>query len=111
MTDQKYNGWTNYQTWLVNLWMGNDQSTQEMVMERVREILEDNQECDDETGDVTGHDRDNATDQVARWLAEWHDEFKPETTGVFADLLGHALGMVDWQEIAYSLVSDALEAA
>ena len=25
-TDKKYNGWTNYETWCVNLWIGADSS-------------------------------------------------------------------------------------
>jgi hypothetical protein len=110
MTDQKYNGWTNYQTWVCKLWMDNDQGTSEFAADQAREFLEANQELDDD-GNVSGHDKDTATQQLAQWLEEWHDEQRPEVTGVMADLLGHALGLIDWQEIATSLIDDALEAA
>ena len=28
MADKKYNGWTNYETWVVKLWLDNDEATQ-----------------------------------------------------------------------------------
>jgi hypothetical protein len=28
-----YNGWTNYETWLVKLWLDNDQWSQEAMLE------------------------------------------------------------------------------
>ena len=31
MTDSTYNGWTNYQTWNVALWLGNDEGLYEMA--------------------------------------------------------------------------------
>ena len=31
LTDQSYNGWTNYETWNVALWLGNDESLYEMA--------------------------------------------------------------------------------
>ena len=40
--DEKgYNGWTNYETWCVNLWLDNDEGTQNMVREWARECYED----------------------------------------------------------------------
>ena len=29
MSDRKYNGWTNYETWVTKLWMDNDEGSQE----------------------------------------------------------------------------------
>ncbi len=50
MTKQKYNGWTNYQTWNVALWFGNDEGLynayreererQRFNRERAREFVE-----------------------------------------------------------------------
>ena len=31
LTDTTYNGWTNYETWNVGLWLGNDQGLYEMA--------------------------------------------------------------------------------
>ena len=31
LTDETYNGWTNYETWNVALWLGNDESLYELA--------------------------------------------------------------------------------
>ena len=31
LTDQSYNGWTNYETWNVALWLGNDENLYQMA--------------------------------------------------------------------------------
>ena len=33
MCDQSYNGWTNYKSWLVALWLDNEQGSQEAARE------------------------------------------------------------------------------
>lgn len=33
LTDQTYNGWTNYETWNVALWIGNDQGLYHLARE------------------------------------------------------------------------------
>ena len=45
MTNETYNGWTNRETWLVNLWFGDDwesyddvESTREFIEEQVEEL-------------------------------------------------------------------------
>lgn len=37
MSDETYNGWSNRETWALNLWLSNDQGLYEMVNERVRD--------------------------------------------------------------------------
>ena len=33
-----YNGWTNYETWVVNLWIDNEQGSQDFIRETAKEI-------------------------------------------------------------------------
>jgi hypothetical protein len=98
MNDNTYNGWTNYQTWAAKLWIDNDQGSQEYWLERATDALESND-----------NDADAARYDLAQELESQHDEFAPEVSGVYADLLRSALGLVEWREIAASLIEDAKE--
>ena len=40
MTDSTYNGWTNYETWNVKLWIDNEQSTYYDVTGHATEVYE-----------------------------------------------------------------------
>ena len=48
LTDTTYNGWTNYETWNVALWIGNDESLYQDAVNYVRQC-----ERLDETVDYT----------------------------------------------------------
>lgn len=100
MSDTTYNGWSNYETWVVNLWIDNDQGSQERWAERAVELLQG--AIDDETTDPKAE----ALSTLADELEADHGEFTPELSGVFSDLLTHALGRVDWREIAEHYIAD-----
>lgn len=105
MTEQ-YNGWTNYETWLVNLWLDNDGGG-ERWREEAERVIADNTDSDD-------HDaiRDNAVAFIADEIKAEHeaalDEIIPEGSGVFQDLLSASLRHVNWHEIAEHYVDDAM---
>jgi hypothetical protein len=93
--DKGYNGWSNYETWNVKLWIDNDQGSYELWRERTQECWEAN-----------GHDKEDTINELARCLKEDHQENMPEVQGTYADLLGAALSEVDWYEIAEAMVND-----
>lgn len=103
MTDQTYNGWHNYETWLVNLWMDDDQGLQEFFRETAMELYERAQAGEG----ITQAER--AAFNFADWLKDWHEENRPELPGVYGDLLGGALGAVNWDEIARHHIDAVLE--
>lgn len=87
--DTSYNGWTNYETWVLKLWMDNEQSSQEYWLEVAK------------NADSKGVLADQMQDE--------YEEAMPETTGVWSDLLSAALGEVDWFEIAEYLIEEVEE--
>jgi hypothetical protein len=101
----EYNGWSNYETWVVKLWMDNAEGTQEYWQERTRQIAE---ECRAAGGTDVLTAEQEARGELAEALNLWHEEARPEmeNAGVFLDLLRHSLGRVDWDEIATSLMDD-----
>ena len=92
--NHKHQGWKNYETWAVKLWMDNDEGSYNYWKERTEEIADDAEE------------RDDAISTLADALKDEHEEALPELTGFAADLLTGAFGEVDWYEIAESLLGD-----
>lgn len=105
MADTTYNGWTNYETWLVNLWMDNDCGEQEFFRERAKEIYD---------GPRNVY-RDHLTRKAdagltfADWLKDYWEEHRPELAGAYNDLLTGALSAVNWDEIARHYIDAVLE--
>ena len=87
-----YSGWTNYETWAINLWMANDY---QQWRDRASELYED--------------EGDEARYMLDRELKEYWEESKPELDGPWADLLSGALSEVNWHEIAESWLEEFVE--
>jgi hypothetical protein len=78
-----HEGWSNYQTWAVALWINNDHGMYDYWTERAQQSA--------------------TLADLADALKDEHIEFMPEVRGAYSDLLTWALGMVDWYEIATDL--------
>jgi hypothetical protein len=81
--DHTYQGYTNYETWAVALWVDNDEG-----LYRARRALLAGMST------VEDHEKANA-------LKEWVEEMMPDVGAtLWADLLGGALSEVNWIELA-----------
>lgn len=94
----KYSGWTNYETWNVNLWLNNDWGTQGYWDERAQELLTD-----------AGGDKEKACYRLAKSLEDEVGQVPDGVTGMMADLLGAALSEVNWGEVAEHFIESAAE--
>lgn len=107
-TEKRYNGWTNYETWCVKLWIDNDQGEYEMWREATRESW---LEAEEGGNPYVAERQDRARILLAERLKDAYEEHAGEVgvSGVLADLLNAALGAVDWYEIAQSMLDDQAE--
>jgi hypothetical protein len=93
-----YNGWSNYETWAVNLWISNEEGSYRFWTDRTRELVA---ECADEDADRS------ALSRLAEELKESvHESCAISGASLAADLMNAALGEVDWDEIARSMIDD-----
>jgi len=98
-----YNGWQNYETWVVNLWIDNEQGSQEFFREQAKAMYDDAAATDLWTREQT------AAFRFSDWLKEYYNDNLPEMAGVYGNLLGGALGAVNWDQIARHHIDAVLE--
>jgi hypothetical protein len=84
-----YNGWSNYETWNVKLWMDNDEGSYDYWREQTASA--------------------KSTYSLSQQLKDEHEEALPELSGFASDLLTAAFGEVNWYEIAEALIVDHKE--
>ena len=90
-----YNGWKNYETWCVNLWLTNDEWA-ESELRMLSQI----------SGVSVGH----RADRVEEMVNEMRYAVLQGEASMFTDLLNGALGSVDWREIVENHEHDDTEA-
>ena len=100
MNHKEYNGWHNYETWAIALWMDNDEGAQSYWQSETESALA-----------RADGDADEATYALESAIKDQHEESLPELQGFAADLLNAAMSEVNWREIARHLVEDAIAEA
>jgi hypothetical protein len=91
MEHKEYNGWFNYETWLVNLWLSNDQDTYDMVRDMISDPYSDRAEID-----------------LADTLKEYIEDSNPlaDEANLFSDLINAAINEVNFEDIAEHWIED-----
>ena len=107
--DKTYNGWTNWETWVTNLWIDNDGYAGGSlgVSEEADRIVKGKLDNDDALGD--------ATSELADWLKDTIDndlrEHNGTVAGLLSDIVNDFIKTVDWRDIAEHYCKDALGTA
>jgi hypothetical protein len=106
------NGWHNYETWVVNLYMDNERGQQDYWLEEARQCF------DEAAADGFLTRTDYAAIALADRIKDEHERAVSEmlqscvyAQGPLADLLNGALGAVNWDQIARSWVEKMGEQA
>jgi hypothetical protein len=103
-----YQGWKNYETWAVKLWLDNEEPTYRYWREAAEEAWNEA-----EADDVFTRS-ENARGALARRLKDDLDDNADETFPVleklngtmYADLLNAALSEVEWHELANDMLEE-----
>ena len=92
--NEKYNGYNNYETWLVSLWIDNDEYRQEEVR-----------------GIARGQTQiGTLADELKNYVDEWPEIFEStEKCSIVSDLVRSALSEVDWYELAEMYAKEVKE--
>lgn len=106
MYDKTHNGWSNYETWCVALWIDNERFSYERWRSKARDYVRLAPKKFPAMFPET-----NPNEVATGWLAnrlraEIEDGTPVLAAGVYGDLLSAALAEVDWREVAEHLVND-----
>jgi hypothetical protein len=86
-TNMAYNGWTNYETWCVNLWLENEPGTYEDKRDIIR--------------------RESDQRDASKALQSYVEDMMPDLgASLWSDMLTAAFSEVDWDEIVENAWSE-----
>ena len=105
-TDTTYNGWTNRETWMVNLWLTNDAGTYEYLAEFCQNVGPETVRV----SDAFTYERERVhvlaallPDFIAEIIDPNEQRYEANAIG---DLLTYALAKVDYTQLAAHFIED-----
>ena len=91
MTDMTYNGWTNKETWLVNLWW----------CDALPEFFAEDPDREDVSADEM--------EEQVRAMVEGCEALSQLPAGLLSDFINTCWAEVNWNELAEAVTRDMLE--
>lgn len=102
--DKTYNGWSNYETWCVNLWWSDCEATCDMMDDYAIECIQAAIEESDIENDDLNEVKQSATCKLSKLMEQYLDDYMEECnipeSSLVSDLLGAAVSEVNFYEIA-----------
>ena len=101
-----YKGYANYETWLVAVWIDNDQAS----IDRWVDVAKHHYNISEDREHFTK--KEEAIISFSESMKEWYEDSIPDSVdiGIFwSDMLYSALGSVDWHELAGKYMDQYLE--
>lgn len=95
--DERYNGFLNYETWLVSLWFDNTPGYYQDIMDTLKRVREEN---------PPEKVRGELADALEEYVGEIIDEDKDKVSGISSDYLGRLTMKCDYFELADNLIRD-----
>ena len=104
---KRYNGYENYETWVVALWLDNEYDDYCRWWERAQR-LQDNPTNIPQVEDGIWTEAEGVRYVLADEIEEVVKEHNPLADGasVYTDLLNAALSSVNWQDVARSFIEE-----
>ena len=94
----EYNGWVNYETWAMNLWIENDPGTQDEMREICQNAVDREESVED------------AIHAARSVLEDTWEERKPDLGAtVWSDFVTTSFGEVHWYDIVEDVVKELWE--
>jgi len=109
---ETYNGWKNYETWGVHLWLTNEESTYNQCRDLARQAVAEAPECEQVTNRIWTIEEARKF-LLADRLRECVEEMNPlnDVALMFTDLLNAAISEVEWHEIADAFLEEAADSS
>lgn len=105
--NKEYNGWSNYPTWCVNLWLDNDRGFYNDCKHEAETILAET------IDDYPDRDKDFiinlSTYNLGDRLREYTESILPQVEGMGSDLISWVLDKVNWAEIVEHIMDEVVE--